>query len=63
VPSRQVQDCGNDQGQSGAAESILTASYILGTPAYMPPEQCDGRDVDERGDICYLGCVLYALLA
>src|ERR1700674_772122 len=53
------EDIGNSPTLSQAA---TMQGVILGTAAYMSPEQARGKTVDKRTDIWAFGCVLYELL-
>lgn len=52
----------SDFGIARVLNSSLTGSAIIGTPAYMSPEQANGFPLDARSDIYALGIVLFELV-
>jgi serine/threonine protein kinase len=68
-----ILDFGLARPTAGAVESLVTDpdwsfdrtadGRILGTPAYMSPEQARGLTVDKRTDIWTFGCVLFEMLS
>jgi len=58
-----VTDFGIVRALGGEAEQTMTQTgMVIGTAAYLSPEQAQGNPVDARSDVYSLGCVLFEML-
>ncbi|GLG93935.1 Serine/threonine-protein kinase PLK4, partial [Gryllus bimaculatus] len=52
-------------GDFGISKMMSTrgqANTVLGTPYYISPEMCEGKQYDQKSDIWALGCILYEMI-
>jgi serine/threonine-protein kinase len=61
MPKVKIVDFGIAKNPSTEKErlKITNTGEVMGTPRYMSPEQCTGKELDARSDIYALGCVMY----
>ncbi|MFO0593292.1 MAG: protein kinase [Polyangiaceae bacterium] len=52
----------DEQPSSLVASALTTIGVVVGTPAYMSPEQCRAEPVDARADVYSCGILLYQLI-
>lgn len=61
-PTVKVLDFGISRLEGAGSSSLTKTGMVIGTPAYMPPEQAAGKPVDARVDVYGVGAILYRAL-
>lgn len=62
-PAAVIIDFGVAMVEAGnAIDSLTKTGMMVGTPAYMSPEQIRGQEVDGRADVYALGCIMFETL-
>jgi len=56
-------DAAGGRVKSGGRDVETAIGEVIGTPAYMPPEQAEGNPVDERADVYAIGAILDHVLS
>ncbi|MFO0619636.1 MAG: protein kinase [Polyangiaceae bacterium] len=62
APTAKIIDFGISKIKNPGGANLTKTGVIMGTPAFMPPEQAKGEEVDARADVYSVGAILYNML-